>query len=142
MDGPEEGGRLTGPEEVLASTVEGGRLPGPEEVDGPGGGRPFGPDEVDGPVDGGCPVFPVEVVYGGGRPDGPDEVDGPVDRCHLADPEEVEDGPAEEALAGLLVFVAWLTSGFASAVEHILMASPILFCFSACSLAFFFCRWN
>ena len=113
---------------MLASTVEGGCLPGPEKVYGP--------------VDGGCLAVPVEVVFGGGRLVGPDEVDGPVDGCGLAGPEEAEDGPAEQALAGLFVFLAWLTSRFATAVERILMASPILFFFSACSLAFFFCRWS
>ena len=110
-----------------------------------GGGRLVVPDEVYGPVDGGCLAVPVEVVFGGvggGRLVGLDKVDGPVDGCGLAGPEEAEDGPAEQALAGLFVFLAWLTSRFATAVERILMASPILFFFSACSLAFFFCRWS
>ena len=134
------------------------------------GGHLVGLDEVDGPVDGGCLAVTVEVVFGGvggvclvspvdrgclavtvgvmsggvggGRLVSPDEVDGPVDRCRLADPGEVEDGPAEEALAGLFVFLTWLTSRFATALERILMTSPILFFFSACSLTFIVCRWN
>ena len=134
---------LVGPDEV-DGPVDGGCLAVPVKVvyGGVGGGCLVGPDEVDGPVDGGCLAFPGEVVYGGGHLVGPDAVDGPVDRCRLAGPELVEDGSAEEALAGLFVFLAWLTSQFATAVERILMASPILFFFSACSLAFFFCRWN
>ena len=142
VKGPDEGGWLAGPDEVLGSTVEGGCLPGPEEVDGPvhGGSLAvpvemvFGGDRLvspDGPVDGGGLAVPVEVVFGGGHLVGTDEVDGP---------EEAEDGPAEQALAGLFVFLAWLTIRFATAVERILMASPIFF--SACSLAFFFCRWS
>ena len=47
-----------------------------------------------------------------------------------------------QRMAGLFVFLAWLTSLFATSVECILMASSILYFFSACSFAFFFCRWN